>query len=148
MSTPPNEELALHELSVLSHEFSIPKTDIIFVFIASRFTEAAIIENQVNRFKSIMEKLSHSPMDVIAAAEWLAFRYPTEIKPRFSVLLKQLYDADLVDEDSIIAWSKYSFDADTFTSQDMYDAYSTLLAFAQPFIYFLENAEEETDDDS
>ncbi len=99
-------------------------------------------------FKPMMEILSDSPMYFIAAAEWLAFRYPIEIKPRFSVLLKQFYDADLVDEDSIIEWSNCDINCDAFTCEEQINTYSRLRELAQPFIYFLENADEETDDDN
>jgi translation initiation factor 5 len=89
---------------------------------------------------------------VIAAIEWLcSTKYPS-LLPYFPVLLKHLYDEDILDEDTILAWhadfSRNEFTSDSTLVSDV--SLEQLKISAQPFCVWLNEAKEEgesSDDD-
>ena len=74
----------------------------------------------------------------------------TDIVPKFPIILKHLYDLDLLEEVQILDWAKDSSDnKDTdvpaLLTQDLRNA---LFKASEPFVVWLQQADEEDDDDT
>ena len=81
--------------------------DRVIIFLGAYFTEEAHRENQVLRNKAVLAALTPTPIHqrhLISGFEWLCGTRYLSLLPFFPVLLKYLYDEDLLDEDTIISW--------------------------------------------
>ena len=86
---------------------------------------------------------------LIAAFEWLCGTRYTSLAKFFPVLLKHLFDEEIVEEDAFLKWNadltRNEYTADhTMISLDTLDQ---LKVYAQPFIVWIQEAEEEGDSD-
>lgn len=121
------------------------------IFIGALFTEAAITGEEVKTYKDNLAPLADSAIkqrQLIAATEWFCgVRFPS-LLPRFPLLLKQLFDEDIVEEDTFLIWNddntrnQYSFD-----EMVPFETLEKLKETTAPFITWLEEAEEEESDE-
>lgn len=66
----------------------------------------------------------------------------------FPVILKHLYDADIVEEEAMLMWAGEEGRSEEYTPSSLTDEQVSLLRNkAAPFITWLEEADEEDDDD-
>lgn len=66
----------------------------------------------------------------------------------FPVILKHLYDADIVEEEAMLMWAGEDGRSEEFTPPALKDEQvAALRAKAVPFVTWLEQADEEGDDD-
>lgn len=66
----------------------------------------------------------------------------------FPVILKLLYDSDIVEEEAMLMWAGEQGRSEEFTPPALNDEQvSALRAKATPFVTWLEEADEEEDDD-
>lgn len=136
------------ELRNIQTMASLRPADRIIIFLGAVFTEQMVPLNEVAAHATVLRALAASAIQqrhLIAAFEWLCgTRFPAKVK-FFPILLKQLLDAELVEEDVFLAWAgdftrnEYSAEA----SMVCVDTLEQLKASAQPFITWLMEAEEE-----
>lgn len=86
---------------------------------------------------------------VIAATEWfIGVKHPSLVR-MFPVLLKQLYDEDLIEEEVLFDWyhdelrNEYTVDGSIITNEML----ESLKDASKPFIVWLQQADEEGDDE-
>ena len=123
------------------------------VFLGGYFDENAVRDKQVEANLEVLKALTPSSIHqrhLICATEWLcATKYPALLS-YFPVLLKHMYDEDLLDEDTILAWNddalRNEFTCDRTLVSDA--ALANLKASAAPFCTWLEEAGVEGEDDS
>lgn len=142
----------LDELRNIQTMASLRPADRIIIFLGSVFTEDAIVANQVETHKEYLKALSPTEIQqrhLIAAFEWFCGSKFPQFNRLFSKVLMQLYEAEIVEEDTFLAWA-----ADTtrneFTADDSmieYETLETLRNHAFPFVKWLQEAEEEGEDD-
>ena len=145
-------EAILEELRIVQTIASLRPAARPIIFIGTLFTENAITANEVTTNQKILKALAPSAIQqrhLISAFEWFCgTRYPVLLR-YFPVILKNLFDNDLIEEDVFLKWgsdltrNEYSVD-NTMISLDTLDQLKTLAA---PFLKWLEEAEEEDDDD-
>jgi len=121
------------------------------IFIGAVFTEAVFADEQVKVYKEDLQLLADTMIkqrQMIAAFEWFCgSRFPG-LQSRFVVLLKQLYDEDIVDEESLLIWRQ-----DTTRNQYSLDEMVTLDTLERlkesslPLFTWLENAQCSDEDD-
>lgn len=66
----------------------------------------------------------------------------------FPVILKHLYDADIVEEDLLLEWASEPEPSEEFTPAAIsIDQFKELRKKAEPFVVWLQQADEEDDED-
>jgi translation initiation factor 5 len=86
---------------------------------------------------------------LIALVEhFCAIQFPEELKSSFPVILKAFYDEDIIEEQYLIAWTNTNVRKEYAHWEVTEEHAATLFKELQPFIEWLENAEEESDDES
>ncbi len=122
------------------------------IFIGATFTEEALSSKEVESHLQVLKALA--PKDIqqrhlIAAFEWFFGVRCPQLAKYFPIVLKQLFDQDVVDEDVFIKWgsdlTRNEFSADH--SMISLDTLEQLKLSASPFLKWLEEAEEESDDE-
>ena len=119
------------------------------IFVGSVFTEALLSGKEISLYKEYLMSIVSCTMTtqryLIAAFEWFCGTcYPTLTK-LFPVVLKQLFDEEVVEEEVFLAWSsdltrnEYSCDV-SLVSDEVLEG---LKASAGPFVTWLQEAEEE-----
>lgn len=138
----------LEELRNIQTMASLRPADRIIIFLGSVFTEDAVTANEVENHKEYLIALAPTEIQqrhLIAGFEWFCGSKFPQFNRLFSKVLMQLYEAEVVEEDTFLAWA-----ADTtrneFTADDSmmeYETLETLRNHAFPFIKWLQEAEEE-----
>ena len=108
-------------------------------------------DDELSKLKPVLAAMTTTPIHqrhLLAAAEWLCgSRFPSLLK-FFPVVLKQLYEEDLIDEDVIFEWDADSirndFTADSSMISD--ETLEALKSHAKLVVVWLREAEEEGDD--
>lgn len=130
----------------------LPPADRVLIFMGASFSETAIPDNMVAKHKDVLAALTTSPIQqrqLIAGVEWFCGTKYTQLLPKFPIMLKQLYDEELLEEEVLLAWSTdyarndYSVEQSLITLETL----EQLKAAAKPFVTWLQQAEEEDDDD-
>ena len=138
----------LEELRMTQTFASLPILYRPVIFVGSLFTEALVSGKEISIYKEYLMSITGSNMItqryLIAAFEWFCgTRYPTLTK-LFPVVLKQLFDEEMVEEEVFLAWScdctrnEYSCDV-SLVSDEVLEG---LKASAGPFVTWLQEAEE------
>lgn len=66
----------------------------------------------------------------------------------FPVILKHLYDADIVEEDALLEWASELEPSDEYTPTAIsIEQFAVLRKKAEPFVVWLQQADEEDDED-
>lgn len=135
---------------------SLRPSDRYIIFFGTLFTATSIADNDVLKYKDFLQYLTnnknkHQQRQLLAGTEWLiGVKYPT-LLPRYSILLKQLYDEDIVEEDVLLEWyydenkNEYSMNECLHTNNER--VFETLKDSAKLFIKWLQEADEEGEDD-
>lgn len=141
------------ELRSIQTLSSLRPSDRVLIYLGSTFTASSITDKDVEKHRDVLAVLTPKASDIqqrhlIAAAEWFCGAHVPELLKMFPVLLQQLYENDLVDEDSFFSWN-----ADT--TRNEYSAHESLISDEQlsavkeaatPFITWLREADEDDDD--
>jgi len=130
---------------------ALPITDRLVIFFRAAFTSQLLSSNQVAKYAPVLEKIidgHHSQYQLIALSEhFCAVQHP-ELTSSFPILLKLLYDEDLLDEETLVAWSNNGVRKEYAHWEVTDENAAKLHALLKPFIEWLENAEEESEDES
>jgi translation initiation factor 5 len=145
-------DIVLEELRQIQTMASLRPASRPIIYIGASFTGDALIGNELESHVSVLKALA--PKDIqqrhlIAAFEWFfGVRHP-QLMRFFPVILKQLFDHDLVEEDVFLKWggdlTRNEFSADH--SMISLDTLEQLKLSAAPFLKWLEEAEEESDEE-
>lgn len=127
--------------------------DRFIVFLGGYFDENAVRDKQVETNLEALKALTHSSIHqrhLICSTEWLCATKHPSLQPYFPVLLKHMYDEDLLDEDTILSWNddvlRNEFTCDHTLVSDA--ALASLKASAAPLCTWLEEAGVEGEEDS
>lgn len=145
-------EAVIEKLKTIHTLSGLRPADRVIIFVGAYFTETAHRDNLVAKYKAVLSALTPTAIHqrhLIAAMEWLCgTRYPSLLR-YFPVLLKHLYDEDLLDEDTIISWHidyvRNEFSSDASLVADL--TLDQLKISAQPFCTWLNEAKEEGEED-
>lgn len=147
----PTTQQIVDELRNIQTMASLRPADRIIIFLGAVFTEDAVSEKQISKHAATLKALA--PTDIqqrhlIAAFEWLCgSRYRDKLLRYFPALLKELFDEELVEEDTFLIWAT-DLTRNEFSAEQSMISLDTLEALktqAAPFITWLEEAEEEDD---
>uniref|UniRef100_A0A8C2KF15 Eukaryotic translation initiation factor 5 n=2 Tax=Cyprinus carpio TaxID=7962 RepID=A0A8C2KF15_CYPCA len=101
------------------------------------------LEERVNIFYNFV-KFCHNNKKaqkyLLGGFECLVKLYQTQLLPRVPIILKDLYDADLLEEDVILAWAEKV--SKKYVSKELA---KEIHAKAEPFVKWLKEAEEESE---
>eukprot|EP00602_Paraphysomonas_sp_CaronLab_P001389 CAMPEP_0185026884 /NCGR_PEP_ID=MMETSP1103-20130426/11450_1 /TAXON_ID=36769 /ORGANISM="Paraphysomonas bandaiensis, Strain Caron Lab Isolate" /LENGTH=393 /DNA_ID=CAMNT_0027560619 /DNA_START=235 /DNA_END=1416 /DNA_ORIENTATION=+ len=151
---PKQQHLAavVEELRSIQTLSSLRPSDRAIIYIGATFSPTSIADNDVKKHKDVLGMLAPKDNEIqqrhlIAAAEWFCgTRYPDLLR-MFPVLLKQLYDEDLVEEEAFYAWHT-DLTRNEFTAEQSMITLETLEQLkeaAQLFVVWLQEADEEGD---
>ncbi|OQR85984.1 eukaryotic translation initiation factor 5, partial [Thraustotheca clavata] len=129
---------------------ALPVMDRLSIFFGAAFTGDILTQQQIPKYAAVLEKIIDNErlqFQLIALVEhFCAIKFPTLLNT-FPVVLKHFYDEDLVAEDTILAWSV----DETRKNYAHYEITPTQAAALKkalaPFVEWLENAEEESDEE-
>ena len=142
----------LEELRVLQATSGLKIRDRVVIFLGAVFTEACISAKEIATNKEALAKIGSSTLlqrHLIGGFEWFCgTRFPV-LSKNFPVLLKMLYDDDLVDEEVFLEWYDSSTRSDHSVDSSMitFETLEQLRLNAAPFITWLREAEEEEGDE-
>jgi translation initiation factor 5 len=125
------------------------------ILLAATCSEALVagkeLAAQLENFRALVGTGHAQQRHLVAAVEWFCgSRHPSALLKFFPVVLKTLFDAEVVEEEVFLAWSgdltrnEYSAD-DSMVSLE---ALEELRLLAGPFVTWLQEAEEEDDDEN
>ena len=131
---------------------SLRPADRYIIFLGAVCSERLVKDEELLKLKPILAAMTSTPIHqrhLLAAAEWLCgSRFPSLLK-FFPVVLKQLYEEDLVEEDTLFEWDtdfiRNDFTADASMIND--EALEALKSHAKQFVVWLREAEEEGDEE-
>ncbi|TDH67046.1 hypothetical protein CCR75_004146 [Bremia lactucae] len=128
---------------------ALPVTDRLVIFFRSALTEAILTSNQVSKYAPVFAKLMeghHSQYQLLALAEhFCAVKYPTLLSA-YPIVLKLLYDQDLLEEECLVAWASKGIRKEYAHWEVTEEVAGQLQTLLQPFIEWLANAEEESEE--
>jgi translation initiation factor 5 len=123
------------------------------IFLGAVFTPAVLAAGEIKLHKDMLKLLAPNPIQqrhVISGFEWFCGSRHPSIMKFFPVILKELYDEEIVDEEVFILWNN-SYTR-CWNSLDLsmisYEILEQLRFLAAPFITWLQQAEEDDDEDS
>ena len=144
--------MIIEELRSLQTMSSLRPADRYIIFLGAICSERLVKDEELLKLKPLLTTMTSTPIHqrhLLAATEWLCgSRFPSLLK-FFPVALKQLYEADLVEEETLFDWDtdyiRNDFTADASMISD--EALEALKAHAKPFVVWLREAEEEGDEE-
>uniref|UniRef100_A0A9R1SLZ0 Eukaryotic translation initiation factor 5 n=2 Tax=Cyprinus carpio TaxID=7962 RepID=A0A9R1SLZ0_CYPCA len=102
------------------------------------------IREQIKKYKRHFLRFCHNNKKaqkyLLGGFECLVKLYQTQLLPRVPIILKDLYDADLLEEDVILAWAEKV--SKKYVSKELA---KEIHAKAEPFVKWLKEAEEESE---
>jgi translation initiation factor 5 len=125
--------------------------DRVVIFLGAVFTPAVLAAGEIKVHKDMLKLLAPNQIQqrhLISGFEWFCGSRHPSIMKFFPVILKELYDEEIVEEDVFYAWStdiirnEHTVDA----SMISYEVLEQLRNSAKPFITWLQHAEEEGED--
>mmetsp|Transcript_11624 Transcript_11624/g.34816 ORF Transcript_11624/g.34816 Transcript_11624/m.34816 type:complete len:412 (-) Transcript_11624:2530-3765(-) len=130
---------------------ALPRNERAYVLLAALFYEKSPLEPPTKRAVAVLAALRADvgPSGLICGLEKVAKL--ANLSTKFAILLKHLYDADVLDEAHVLKWHANGLD-NADTTNDVSDSLSSadravLLRAAAPFVTWLQQADEEDDDD-
>lgn len=145
------EATIVEELRSLQTLSSLRAADRAIIFIGAVMTEAVISGKEIAKYTKVLEALGTSAIQqrhIIAAFEWFCgTKYPS-LTSKFPILLKTLFDEEIVEEDIFLMWAadyarnEYSADSSLIDI----DTLEKLKESAGPFITWMREADEEGDE--
>jgi translation initiation factor 5 len=144
-------EVILEELRSLQTMSSLRSADRAIIFIGATMTENIVAGEEIVKHKKILEALGPSAIQqrhLIAAFEWFCgAKYPS-LMGKFPIILKLLYDEEIVEEDIFLMWSA-DYARNEYSAADSLidiDTLEQLKENAGPFITWVKEADEEGED--
>jgi len=132
---------------------SLRPVDRVIIYIGSVMTNEIIINNEIVKNLKMLIALAptaQTQRHVISAFEWYCgSKYPSLLISKFPIILKTLFDEEIVEEDVFFDWA-------TDYAKNDYSADSSLISIetleelklkSQPFITWLREADESGEDD-
>lgn len=124
----------------------------IHLYVAAAFFDAdKVTQNDIASKAPMFDMLKGRLEDqrhIVAAFELLCQIHRPNLMGFFPVILKHLYDADIVEEEAMLMWAGEEGRSEEFTPPSLSDEQvAALRAKAEPFVTWLEEADEEGDDD-
>ena len=122
--------------------------DKVQIFVRAAITPMFFKNNEVKKYSPVIEKLTNGKpimeRHLIAALEAICVDKPKN----FPVLIKQLYDEDALEEDTILEWAAEGRSEYTLAEVDE-ETRATLRGEAEPVVVWLQDADsdEESDDE-
>lgn len=146
------ESVLLDELRSIQTFAALRPADRIIIYLGAVFNEKAVAAKQITTHKSVLAALAPTAIQqrhLIAAFEWFCGRKYPQLMQYFPVVLKHIFDEELVEEDVFFEWAadltRNEFTAE-FSMIDI-DTLEQLKTSAGPFITWLQEAEEEGEDE-
>ena len=145
-------DIMLEELRVLQATSGLKVRDRVVIFLGAVFTEACVTSNEIILQKEALSKMGSSALlqrHLISGFEWFCgTRFPS-LGKHFPVVLKILYDEDLIEEEIFMEWYDSSTRTDHSADSSMitFEVLEQLRLNAAPFITWLKEAEEEDDEE-
>ena len=130
---------------------ALPRNERAYMLLAATYPDPTILLAAPNdRDAKILAALRDDvgPASLIGGLEKLAML--ANLVPKFPIILKHLYDEDILEESHVLDWHATGLDADHDTNipADLDESHRTaLLKASQPFVVWLQQADEEDDDD-
>ena len=138
----------LEELRSIQTFAALRPADRIIIYLGAIFTEEVVSGGQIASHKTMLAALAPSAIQqrhLISAFEWFCGRKYPQLMKFFPVVLKLLFDEELVEEDVFYEWAgdltRNEFSAE-FSMIDI-DTLEHLKESASLFITWLQEAEEE-----
>jgi len=131
----------------------MPLKECAYIAMDVLFDEAIVKEGQVAKHAAVLQNLAQTDANgfmarhIIGAVElFFGHRYPSLAKG-FPLVLKQMYDEDILDEDFILAWADAGITYD-FSPQELQgESLKELRALAEPCVNWLREADEDEDEE-
>jgi translation initiation factor 5 len=152
----PEPSKQVEELRSLQNLASLRAADRVIILLGAVCVEPTVAATVAAIKKNLPVLRLLAPMDatiqqrqMIAAFEWLCgSKHPSLLKA-FPIICKTLLDEEVVEEDTFLMWSVDYARNDFSAEQSLIDidTLEKLKESAQPFIKWLEEAEEDGDDD-
>lgn len=146
------ETVLLDELRSIQTFAALRPADRIIIYLGAVFSEDVITAGQILAHKNTLAALAPTLIQqrhLISAFEWFCGRRYPQLMKYFPVVLKQLFDEELVEEDVFFEWSadltRNEFSADLSMIDE--DTLEQLKAGASLFIVWLQEAEEEGEEE-
>uniref|UniRef100_M4B4V4 W2 domain-containing protein n=1 Tax=Hyaloperonospora arabidopsidis (strain Emoy2) TaxID=559515 RepID=M4B4V4_HYAAE len=130
---------------------ALPITDRLVIFFRSAFTEQVLAKNQVTKYAPVLEQIvdsQHAQYQLLALVEHFCAVEHFALLTSFPLLLKLLYDEDLLEEECLVTWANNGVRKEYAHWAITDELAAKLKTLMGPFIEWLENAEEESGDDS
>ena len=144
--------MIIEELRSIQTMSSLRPADRYIIFLGAICSERLVKDEELLRLKPVLAAMTSTSIQqrhLLAAAEWLCgTRFPSLLK-FFPVVLKQFYELDLIEEDTLYEWDtdflRNDFTADASMISD--ETLEALKTHAKQFVVWLREAEEEGDED-
>lgn len=149
MKSSPSESDLFDEIKRQQVYSALPPSQKLVILFNAVFNEKIISESQISKNASLLNKCAVSSDEkylLLAHIEHFCANTFPELLPSFPVLLKFFYDEDIVEEEHILKWStvRSNFALPCVTL----DHWKKLNESMQPFLVWLQNAEEESAEES
>jgi len=139
------------ELRAVQTFCALPRQERGYILCAAVFTEAVAAEIEAKGDLCRAFCKDATPYSLIGGLEKLAAVTFPALAPKFALVLKAAYDADVLEEDDLLAWHAAGVagvDRDIHVPDSVDDAKrASLLAAAEPFVNWLKEADEDTEED-
>ena len=126
---------------------ALKSSDKVHIFIRAAITPMFFKNNEVEKYAPVITKITNSKpimeRHLIAAIEAVCIEKPKN----FPVLIKQLYDEDALEEDTILEWAAEGRNEYTLEVVDE-ESRAILRGEAEPVVVWLQEADSDEDEDS
>jgi translation initiation factor 5 len=122
--------------------------DRIIIYIGAVMTDALLTAKEIEKNCAVLMAMAKSvdtQRHVIAAFEWFCGSHQKALSSKFPLVLKSLFDEEIVDEEVFFSWSA-DYAKNDYSADDSLigiDALEDLKSSSQPFITWLREAGEE-----
>jgi len=127
---------------------SLRPVDRIIIYIGAVMTDSIITKNEIEKHCAVLSAMTKSvdtQRHIIASFEWFCGAHKPALASKFPLVLKALYDEEIVDEEVFFSWSA-DYAKNDYSADDSLigiDALEDLKSASQPFITWLREAGEE-----
>jgi hypothetical protein len=131
---------------------SFRPADRVLTYLGGIFSTRIISNGEIALHKHVLAQWSGSipsQRSLISGFEWFCGEYCAILLKAFPVVLKTLFDEDLIDEDVVLAWYADTVPNELSASQSLIsvEQLQKLHASARPFVTWLQEADVEDEDD-
>lgn len=147
-----SNEIMFEEIRTAQTFAAFPVHYRIHLYVAAAFATADKVSlDDISSRAAMFSLLKSRPADqrhIIGAFELLCQVHRPQLMAFFPVILKHLYDSDIVEEEAMLMWAGEQGRSEEFTAPSLTDdQVAALRKKATPFVTWLEEADEEDGDD-